>query len=97
MRQEAADCSAVTGQILGFERAHCVGQSTVAPFSWQRALDFPDVARSLAHGAKLPSVLGNITGVHEDGGKVVALYSAGDKGRAIATFAEEVARADFRG
>jgi hypothetical protein len=44
----------------------------------------------------LPSVLGKSQAFTEAVEKVVALYSAGDKAGAIATFGEEVAGADFR-
>ena len=96
MRQQAADCRAVM-QDLGIERAHCVGQSYGGAILLQMALDFPDAVHSLALlEPALPSVLGNSQAFTEMVGKVVALYSSGDKATALATFGEEVAGADFR-
>jgi pimeloyl-ACP methyl ester carboxylesterase len=96
MREQAADCRAVM-QHVGIERAHFVGQSYGGVILLQTALDFPDVVHSLALlEPALPSVLGNSQAFTEMVGKVVALYSSGDKAGAIARFAEEVAGADFR-
>jgi len=96
MRQQAADCRAVM-QNLGLERARCVGQSYGGAILLQLALDFPDAVHSLALlEPALPSVLGTSQAFTEMVGKVVALYSSGDKAGALATFGEEVAGADFR-
>lgn len=76
MRQQAADCRAVT-QYLGIERAHCVGQSYGGAILLQMALDFPNAVHSLALlEPALSSVLGNSQAFTDTVGKVAALQSA---------------------
>ena len=94
--QQTADCRAVM-QHLGVERAHFVGQSYGGVILLQMALDAPDAVHSLAPlEPALPSVLFNSPAFGAMAAEVTPMYESGDKAGAIDTFAQEVARADYR-
>ena len=96
IEQQAADCKAVMNQV-GVERAHLVGLSYGGVILLQMALDFPEMAHSLALlEPALPGVLMKSPEFGAAFTEATTKYEAGDKAGTTELFGQTVCGEGYR-